>query len=135
MPWLPGTILEFVDLLRAPVPRWATTNFLISRETHLRHLELALSLYALALLALGGFAAIAAKVLPLWGELLLWIMAAGTALSISNFWRPSISPSTDPTFIFIIVRLPLVIAAAAVVGAVVTLGGIGARLRPKAVDE
>jgi len=128
LPWLPGTVLEFVDLLRAPV--WGTESFRVSREALLHHLELALSLYALGLLALGGFAAIAAKVLPRWGELLLWIMAAGTALSISNFWGPSISPKTDPTFIFIAVRIPLVIAAAAVIGAVVTLAG--ARLCPKA---
>jgi len=54
-------------------------------------------------------------------------MAAATAVSISTFWGPSISPSTDPTFIFMAVRLPLVIAAVAGLGAVVNLVGTGAR--------
>jgi hypothetical protein len=127
LPWLPGTILEFVELLRAPVPTWATESFRTSREAHLHRLEVALTLYALGLLVLGGFVAITAKILPIWGELLLWLMAAATAVRISTFWGPSISPSINPTFIFMAVRLPLLIAAVAGLGAVVNLAGIGVR--------
>ena len=64
LPWLPGTILESVELVRGSVPTWATESFRTSREAHLHHLEVALTLYALGLLALGGFVAIAQRFFP-----------------------------------------------------------------------
>ena len=124
LPWFPGTIVEFLELLRAPVPSWATESFRTSRAAHLQHLEIALTLYALGLLALGGLVAIGAKVLPLWGELLFWVVTATTALGVSAFWGPSISPNTDPTFAFIVVRIPLMIAAVAGIATLTSLAGL-----------
>jgi hypothetical protein len=128
LPWLPGTILDYADLLRAPVPAWATESYRTSRESHLHHSEVALTLYALGLLALAGLAAITAKILPVSAELLLWLITAGTAVGISSFWGPSISSGTDPTFILFAVRVPVGIAAVAGLGAVVSLAQIRVRL-------
>ena len=121
LPWLPGTVINFVELWRSPVPISATENFRLWREAKLHHLEIALTLYALGLLALGGLAAVAAKVLPVWTELLLWLVTVSTALSIRAFWEPSVIPSTDPTAAFIIVRLPGLIAVLAGLAAIMSL--------------
>jgi len=133
LPWFPGTIVELLELLRAPVPSWATESFRTSR-VHLQHLEIALALYALGLLALAGLVAISAKVLPLWGELLLWVVTATSALGVSAFWGPSISPNTDPTFAFILVRIPLMIAAVAGVATLTSLAGLVMRSPITSVD-
>jgi hypothetical protein len=113
LPWLPATVIDFVQLWHAPVPTWATESFRGWREARLHQLEIALGLYALGLAAIGGLAAVAAKVLPAWAELLVWVITPLTALSISAFWEPNISPSTDATAAFVLVRLPLIIAAVA----------------------
>ena len=130
LPWLPGTILDFLDLFRTPVPAWATESFRSSRESHLHHSEVALSLYALGTIGLVGLVAIAAKLLSLWGELVLWLITSATALSVSYFWIPSISSDTDPNFVFVAVRLPMMIAAGAGFGAVLTLAGMRSSKSP-----
>jgi hypothetical protein len=50
---------------------------------------------------------IAGKTLPLWAELAVWIATALTALGVIDFERPDIVATTDPTYIFITIRLPL----------------------------
>jgi hypothetical protein len=124
LPWLPATVIDFVQLWHAPVPTWATESFRGWREARLHRLEIALGLYALGLAAIGGLAAVAAKVLPAWAELLVWVITPLTALSISAFLEPNISPSTDATAAFVLVRLPLIIAAVAGFAAIVRFTGI-----------
>ncbi len=123
-PWLPATVIEFVELRRAPVLPSATTSFRTWREGRLRHLQLALGLYALGTAALGGLGAVAAKVVPLWAELVVWIITAFTALEITGFERPDIGARTDPAYIFIMISLPLAVVAIAALGATINIGSL-----------
>ncbi len=130
-PWLPATVMEFVQLWRGPIPAWATESFRTWREARLHHLELALTLYALGTATLGALGAVAAKILPAWAELVVWIVAAGTALEVSIFERPYISATTDPTYTFIMVRVTLTIAVVATVAALISLGNTRSSMQPK----
>jgi hypothetical protein len=113
VPWLPATVIDFVQLWHAPVPTWASESFRVWREARLHHLEIALGLYVLGFAAFAGLAVVAVKAFPVWAELLVWVITPLIAVSISIFWKPSISPSTNPTAAFILVRLPFIIAALA----------------------
>ena len=107
--------------LRTPVPAWATESFRTGREAHLQRLEIALALYALGFIVEGALAAVAARILPLWAELLAWMLTASTALVISDFMKPRISARTDATFVFIMIRLPMIIAGISGLAALLSL--------------
>ncbi len=118
-PWLPATVVEFVQLRDAPVPAWATDSFRESRERKLRQLESELALYILGTASLGGLAALAAKILPAFAEIPIWILTAVTGLGVSEFQRPFIGAKTSPTYILLMIWVPMGIAAVAALEAVI----------------
>jgi len=82
-PWMPATVMEFVDLQHDPAP-WGTASYHEGREQRMEHVRLALILYALGTLSLAGFWAIVAAVLPWWLESAAWSLAAVTAFGVSR---------------------------------------------------
>src|SRR5438309_9329157 len=108
-PWLPATVIEFVELQHDPAP-WGTESYHIDRERRLGRVESALVLYALGIIALSGLGAIVIKVFPWWADLAIWIVTAATGVGIAQFERPIIGPGTDPVYSTIMISLPLGIA-------------------------
>jgi hypothetical protein len=124
--------MSYVELRQAPVLPSATESFRTWREGRLQHLEFALALYAFGTATLIGLWAIAVKILSLWAELAVWIVSASTALGVRDFERPDILATTDPTYIFIMTRLPLGIA---VVSALAAMTNLGLSLRRRNAGE
>ena len=134
-PWLPATVVEFVQLRDAPVPAWATDSFRTSHERRLQELESALTLYILGTASLGGLAALASKILPALAEIPVWSLTAVTAFWISEFQRPLIGAKTSPTYIVLMIWVPMGIAA---IAAMEALTGIALLLmcgEPKSADH
>jgi len=81
-----------------------------------------LVLYVLGAVALGGLGAVVGKILPLWGELVVWIVTGLTALEVAALERPGISEYTDSIYIFVMIRLPVGIVLVAALAAITNLG-------------
>jgi hypothetical protein len=114
-PWLPATVVEFVELRHDPPPS-ATLSFREYRAQRLQHVTLALLLYGLGTVSLCGLLAIAAaNALPWLLELTTWAMTAVTGAAIARF-EYSTGPGADPAYVFMTVYLPSIISVIAAVG-------------------
>lgn len=119
-PWLPATVLEFVELQGDPVPA-GTPSYHAGRAERRRRVETALLLYALGTASLAGLVQLAGA--PPGGRAVaaIWLVAGGTALGIVGFERGALSPGVDPAYVVIAVVLPLFVAVVSAVGVALAL--------------
>ena len=119
-PWLPATVMEFVELQHDPAP-WGTASYHQGRAERLERVNRALVLYGAGTVSLCGLSAIIAQVLPWWLEVSAWALTAVTALGIARF-NTLMMPGTDPAYVFVTVYVPAGIGAIAAVFAILSLG-------------
>jgi len=132
-PWLPATVIEYAELQHDPAP-WGTPSYHAARAERLSRVRIALLLYGLGTVALCGLVGVLVKALPWWAELSSWVVTAVTGVGIASFERPNAAPGTNAFYVLVTIYFPVGIAAAAVVGAVVSIGSV-LRLKRAAVTD
>jgi small neutral amino acid transporter SnatA (MarC family) len=119
-PWMPATVMEFVELQRDPSPQ-GTASYHAARSTRLQGVGLALTLYALGTISQFGLSIVATKAAPRWIEVAAWAIVAVTGIGIARFEQPTIQPTMASAYLVIAVYIPLGIVALAGPGALATL--------------
>jgi hypothetical protein len=110
-PWLPATVMEFVQLRREP-PSYATESYRQDRARLIRSTRVALLLYALGTASLWGLCFLAVGRLRWWTEIGTWMLVGLTGIWIADFESPSIGPTTDRFYVGVMIGIPHAIAVA-----------------------
>ena len=119
-PWLPATVMEFVQVRREP-PSYATDSYRQDRARLMRSTRNALLLYALGTASLGILLFLAVGRLRWWTEIGAWMLVGLTGIWIADFEGTSIGPTTDRFYVRIIIGIPHAIAVASVAAALFRL--------------
>lgn len=119
-PWLPATVVEFVDLQHDPYPL-GTESYHQDRARRLSRVTLALLLYTLGTVSLVGLCFVAKGAMSRRVQAASWLISAATGVGIAQFEQPRIGPSTDHAYVVMTIYFPLGIAALSGAAALVTL--------------
>ena len=114
LPWLPGTILDFISTLRE-LGSTGTDSYLNDRNARLLRSGLALILYALGAFSILGLIGIALARCRRIGSHILWSLVIMTGVSLPLFERSRLGPDTDRFYVASVVHLPLSIVVLAIV--------------------
>lgn len=120
-PWLPVTVMEFVDLQHDPAP-WGTASYHEGREQERDRVERALLLYVLGIVVIPGLGVMVVKRLPWWVEVTIWTLTAIAAFGVARSVSSSLVPGAHSAIVVLIFYIPSGIAIVAAVAACLTLG-------------
>lgn len=114
LPWLPGTILEFISTLRE-LGSSGTESYLDDRNSRLLRSGLALILYILGAVSVLGLIGMALTRCHRIGRVILWSLVIVVGISLPLFERARLGPDTDSFYVASVVHLPLSIAVLAII--------------------
>ena len=120
-PWMPATVRETVASYHEPYPD-GSASYLADRKRLFVEWHLATGLYVLGTVSLVGLWSIASQRSSRRLQLVFWVLAGVTGMSVAGFERPKIGSGTQQVYVIIAIWLPLVITGMSIVGVMLTTG-------------
>lgn len=120
-PWMPATVRETVASYHEPYPD-GSASYLADRKRLFVEWHLATGLYVLGTVSLVGLLAIASQRSSRRLQLVFWVLAGVTGMSVAGFERPRIGSGTQQVYVIMAIWLPLAIAGISIVGVMLTTG-------------
>jgi hypothetical protein len=120
-PWMPATVRETVASYHEPYPD-GSASYLADRKRLFVEWHLATGLYVLGTVSLVGLLAIASQRSSRRLQLVFWVLAGVTGMSLAGFERPRIGSGTQQVYVIMAIWLPLAIAGISIVGVMLTTG-------------
>jgi len=120
-PWMPATVRETVASYHEPYPD-GSASYLADRKRLFVEWHLATGLYVIGTVSLVGLLAIASQRSSRRLQLVFWVLAGVTGMSVAGFERPRIGSGTQQVYVIMAIWLPLAIAGISIVGVMLTTG-------------
>ena len=120
-PWMPATVRETVASYHEPYPD-GSASYLADRKRLFVEWHLATGLYVLGTVSLVGLLAIASQRSSRRLQLVFWVLAGVTGMSVAGFERPRIGSGTQQLYVIMAIWLPLAITGISIVGVMLTTG-------------